>query len=138
MTLSLNTIIVKYRITNTFQWVQDYIRDHYRIEYGRTLYPMPKNSVAGIVQTENEKINTHNHIDAFDLHGSPDVSCLYCVHSGEKETSVTFDYNDGRRKGWSWRVPIKTGQFILFSSDLNHYIGKNLNKDFTNIMVHLN
>ena len=60
---------------------------------------MPKNSVAGIVQTENEKINTHNHIDAFDLHGSLDVSCLYCVHSGEKETSVTFDYNDGRRKG---------------------------------------
>ena len=89
-----------------------------------------QNSVAGIVQTENEKINTHNHIDAFDLHGSPDVSCLYCVHSGEKETSVTFDYNDGRRKGWSWRVPIKAGQFILFSSDLNHYIGKNLNKDF--------
>ena len=112
------------------QWVQDYIRDHYRIEYNRTLCPVPKNSVAGIIQTENEKINTHNHLDAFDLHGSPDISCLYCVHSGEKEASVTFDFNDGRRKGWSWRVPIKTGQFILFSSELNHYIGKNLNKDF--------
>ena len=79
----------------------------------------PKNSVAGIVQTENEKINTHNHIDAFDLHGSPDVSCLYCVHSGEKETSVTFDYNDGRRKGGVGECTIKTGQFILFSSDLS-------------------
>ena len=31
---------------------------------------MFNNSVAGIVQTENEKINTHNHLDAFDLHGS--------------------------------------------------------------------
>ena len=55
--------------------------------------------VAGIVQTENEKINTHNHLDPFDLHGSPDVSCLYCISSGEKETSVTSNYNDGRRKG---------------------------------------
>jgi hypothetical protein len=106
------------------------VRDHYRLEYGRTLVPVPKNSVAGIVQTTGEKINTHNHLDAFDLHGSPDVSCLYCVSSGEKETSVTFDYNDGRRKGWSWRVPMKTGQYILFSPEMNHYIGKNENKDF--------
>ena len=29
------------------QWVQDYIRDHYRIEYGQTLCPTPVNSVAG-------------------------------------------------------------------------------------------
>lgn len=111
------------------QWVQDYIRDHYRLDYGRTLVLAP-NGVAGIIQQTGEKINKHNHIDPFDLHGSPDISCLYCVSSGEKPTSITFDYDDGRRKNWSWRVPMKSGQFVLFSSELNHYITKNENKDF--------
>ena len=26
--------------------------------------------------------------------------------------------------------PLEKGQFILFSSEMNHYIGKNQNKDF--------
>ena len=83
-------ITVKVPYHQHIQWLQDYIRDHYRVEYGLTLCPVPNNSVAGIVQTENEKINTHNHLDAFDLHGSPDVSCLYCISSGEKEETGYF------------------------------------------------
>jgi len=112
------------------QWLQDYIRDHYRVEYSQTLVPAPQNSVTGIIQQTGEKVNTHQHINNHDLNASPDLSALFCVSTGEKETSVTFNYSDGRRKDWSWRVPIKTGQFILFSSELNHYIGKNENKDF--------
>lgn len=112
------------------QWVYDYIRDHYRVEYGRTLVQIPKDPIKALVQQTGENINTHCQINDWNLEGSPEVSCLYCVSTGKKSTNIVFEYDDGRNKHRLWKLPMKQNQFILFSSSLRHYITKNENADF--------
>ena len=47
------------------QWTQDYLRDHYRSEYGKTLIPTPVDSIRGIVQQTGEGVNTKKLIKVF-------------------------------------------------------------------------
>jgi len=119
------------------QWTQDYLRDHYRLEHGQTLIPTPIESIRGIVQQTGENVNTHHNVKDWDLEGSPEIDCLYTVATGEKKSFVVFEYDDGRNKHRRWKVPLVQDQFILFSSNLNHYITKNENKDFLiNLSLH--
>ena len=119
------------------QWTQDYLRDHYRSEHGKTLIPTSVDSIRGIVQQTGVNVNTHNNVKEWHLADSPDVSCLYTVATGEKKSHVVFEYDDGRNKHRRWKVPLEQNKFILFSSDINHYITHNENKDFlVNLSLH--
>ena len=119
------------------QWTQDWLRDHFRIEHGKTLVPTPVDSIRGIIQQTGENVNTHNNVKEWHLEESPEVSCLYTVGTGDRKSDVIFEYDDGRNKHRRWRVPLEQNQFILFSSHLNHSITKNDNKDFlVNLSLH--
>ena len=119
------------------QWTQDWLRDHYRLEHGRTLVPTPIDSIRGIVQQTGENVNTHHNVKDWHLAESPEVDCLFTVATGEKKSFVVFEYDDGRNKHRRWKVPLEQNSFILFSSNLNHYITKNENKDFlVNLSLH--
>jgi len=119
------------------QWTQDWLRDHFRAEHGKTLVPTPVDSIRGIIQQTGESVITHNNVKEWHLEDSPEVSCLYCVESGPRSADVIFEYDDGRNKHRRWKVPIEKDSFILFSSNLNHRITKNDNKDFlVNLSLH--
>lgn len=119
------------------QWVQDYLRDHYRLEHGRTLVPTPIDSIRGIVQQTGENVLTHNNVKDWHLAESPEVDCLYTVATGEQKSYVVFEYDDGRNRHRRWKVPLEQDSFILFSSSLNRYITLNENKDFlVNLSLH--
>ena len=119
------------------QWTQDWLRDHYRVEHGRTFIPTPVDSIRGIVQQTGENVNTHNNVKDWHLLDSPDVCCLYTVATGKQEADIVFEYDDGRNKHRRWKVPLVQDRFILFSSNLNHYITHNKNKDFlVNLSLH--
>ncbi len=118
------------------QWIQDYLRDHYRLEYNSTLIPTV-DGIRGIVLQTGETVNTHNNVKEWHLNDSPEIDCLLNVANGKKTQSIVFEYDDGRNKHRRWRVPIETGEFILFSSHLNRYITINENKDFSvNLSLH--
>ena len=112
------------------QWTQDWLRDHFRAEHGKTLVPTPVDSIRGIIQQTGESVITHNNVKEWHLENSPEVSCLYCVESGPRSADVIFEYDDGRNKHRRWSVPLKLDHFILFSSHLNHSITKNENNIF--------
>ena len=119
------------------QWTQDWLRDHFRAEHDKTLIPTPVDSIRGIIQQTGESVITHNNVKEWHLEDSPEVSCLYCVESGPRSADVIFEYDDGRNKHRRWKVPIEKDSFILFSSNLNHRITKNDNKDFlVNLSLH--
>ena len=119
------------------QWTQDWLRDHYMLDHRRTLVPTEKDSIRGIVQQTGENVNTHNNVKEWHLNDSPDVSCLFTVATGEKKSDIVFEYDDGRNKHRRWKVPLEQNKFILFSSDINHYITHNENKDFlVNLSLH--
>ena len=81
------------------QWVQDWLRDHYRSEHDRTLVPTPIDSIRVIVQQTSENVNTHHNVKDWHLGESPEVSCLYTVATGKEKSFVVFEYDDGRNKG---------------------------------------
>ena len=119
------------------QWFQDYIRDHYRGQYGSGLVPILDGGIRGIVQQSGEHINYHNHVNPWNLEDSPEVSCLYCVSETPQKSYVTFKYDDGRNKHRLWKQQIKQNQFILFSSHLEHTITQNKNSGFlVNLSTH--
>jgi hypothetical protein len=92
--------------------------------------PTPIDSIRGIIQQTGEQVNTHHNVKDWHLAESPEVSCLYTVSTGPKQSEVIFEYDDGRNKHRRWRVPLVQDQFILFSSNTPFYITKNENKDF--------
>tara|TARA_B100000287_G_scaffold31527_1_gene29452 strand:- start:477 stop:1043 length:567 start_codon:yes stop_codon:yes gene_type:complete len=119
------------------QWTQDWLRDHYRIEHGQTLVPTPVDSIRGIIQQTGENVSTHHNVKDWHLADSPEVSCLYTVSTGPKDSFIVFEYDDGRNKHRRWKVPLEQDHIILFSSHIPFYITKNENKDFlVNLSLH--
>ena len=107
-------------------WILDYIREHYRAEYGRTPILTQR---AGIIQNKGHTINTHHHIDEFDLWNSPDISCIYTLEAGKEPSEIVFEYVKGREKHARYRIPMLENRFIIFNSDLAHYLTPNKNED---------
>ena len=119
------------------QWVQDWLRDHFRLKYSQTLVPTPVDSIRGIIQQTGERVNSHHNVKDWHLAESPEVSCLFTVGTGPKKSEVIFEYDDGRNKHRRWKVSLEQDSFILYSSHLNHSITKNENKDFlVNLSLH--
>ena len=119
------------------QWTQDWLRDHYRLEHNRCLVPTNNDSIRGIIQQTGEQVNTHHNVKDWHLEDSPDISCLYTVSTGPKESHIVFEYDDGRNKHRRWKVPLEKDSFILYSSSIPFYITKNENKDFlVNLSLH--
>tara|TARA_Y100001938_G_C7956488_1_gene361986 strand:- start:112 stop:675 length:564 start_codon:yes stop_codon:yes gene_type:complete len=121
-------------------WFQDYIRDHYKLDYNATLVHPKEHqhlNIRSIIQQSGESINYHNHVNPWDLENSPEVSCLYCVSETPEPVYVIFKYNDGRNKHLLWKEEIKYNKYILFNSDIDHYITQNKNSGFlVNLSTH--
>ena len=67
-----------------------------------------------------------------DLKNSPDYIMLYGV--SVKDCSVRIHYDDNRRAGRSWDIPLKHNQFIMFPSTNMYYITNN-QKDSLNFIL---
>ena len=70
-------------------------------------------------------------IDPLDLRNSPDYILLYGVIV--KDCSVRIHYDDNRRAGRSWDIPLTNNQFIMFPSTNMYYI-TNKQKDSLNFI----
>tara|TARA_R100000664_G_C2664408_1_gene79173 strand:- start:10 stop:513 length:504 start_codon:yes stop_codon:yes gene_type:complete len=68
-------------------------------------------------------------IDKLDLKDSPDYVLLYGVNV--TNCSVRIYYEDNRRKGRSWDMPLENNKFIMFPSTCEYFIF-NKHTDFLN------
>ena len=66
-----------------------------------------------------------------DLKNSPDYTLLYGVKV--KDCSVRIHYDDNRRAGNTWDMPLTNNQFIMFPST-NMYCITNRQKDSLNFI----
>jgi len=106
-------------------WVMDYMRDHVRGEYGFTLIPI---SIFAQIHGKGENTIKRNHIDPYDIHNSPDFTFMYFVNAEDDE--LVIEWEDHRDKGRFWTIPIKTGKFVMWNSDLNYYMLPNKKDSF--------
>ena len=106
-----------------------YMREHINLEYGFTL--INKETWGNIYKPKEVSITLLN-IDPVDLRNSADYTFLYGVNV--KDCSVRIHYDDNRRAGRSWDIPLKNNGFIMFPSTQMYYITNN-QKDSLNLIL---
>ena len=106
-----------------------YLREHINVEYGFQL--VNKETRGNVYKPKEISIPLLN-IDPVDLRNSPDYTLLYGV--SVKDCSVRIHYDDNRRAGRSWDIPLTNNQFIMFPSTNMYYITNN-QKDSLNFIL---
>jgi hypothetical protein len=119
----------KFPFSRTWDMLNTYVRDHARLEYGFTL--VNKEMWGNTYKPKELSIPLLN-IDPVDLRNSADYTFLYGVKV--KDCSVRIHYDQNRRKGRSWDIPLKNNYFIMFPSTQMYYITNN-QKDSLNFIL---
>ena len=132
----LQADILKSQINNkdfpySREWdkLNTYLREHINVEYGFQL--VNKETWGNVYKPKEISIPLLN-IDPVDLRNSPDYTLLYGVNV--KDCSVRIHYDDNRRAGRSWDIPLTDNQFIMFPSTNMYYITNN-QKDSLNFIL---
>ena len=105
-----------------------YIREHINLEYHFQL--INKETWGNTYRPQEVSIPLLN-IDPVDLRNSPDYTLLYGVNV--KNCMVRIHYEDNRRKGRSWDIPLTNNKFIMFPSTNMYYLTNN-QKDSLNFV----
>ena len=105
-----------------------YMRDHFNVEHERNLV---NKTTWGNIYKPNEVSIPLLNIDPVDLRNSPDYTLLYGVKV--KNCSIRIYFDDNRRKGRSWDIPLKNNMFIMFPSTNMYYLTNN-QKDSLNFV----
>jgi len=119
---------IKFLFSRTWDMLNTYMREHIHLEYGFQL--VNKEMWGNVYKPQEISIPLLN-IDPVDLKNSPDYTLLYGVKI--KDCSVRIHYNDNRRAGRSWDIPLTNNQFIMFPSTNMYYITNN-QKDSLNFI----
>ena len=117
-----------FSFSQTFDMLSTYMRDHINLNYGFTL--INKKTWGNIYKPEENSKPLIN-VDPVDLRNSPDYTLLYGVKV--KDCMVRIHFEDNRRKGRSWDIPLKNNMFIMFPSTNMYYITNN-QKDSLNFI----
>ena len=127
--LSSNINNKKFPFSREWDKLNTYLREHINVEYGFQL--VNKETWGNVYKPKEISIPLLN-IDPVDLANSPDYTLLYGVNV--KDCSVRIHYDDNRRAGRSWDIPLKNNQFIMFPSTNMYYITNN-QKDSLNFIL---
>ena len=119
----------KFPFSRNWDMLNTYMREHINVEHSFTL--VNKETWGNVYKPKEISIPLLN-IDPVDLRNSPDYTLLYGVNV--KDCSVRIHYDDNRRKGRSWDIPLKNNQFIMFPSMQMYYITNN-QKDSLNFIL---
>ena len=107
------------------QWLSDYYAEIYNLEYDFIIHQKTE----ALILKSGESLDLHNHIDKWDLPNQPDLSCLYTVSQGKKESSIIFEYDNNRFADKKWTIRIEDDKMIMFNSSLKHKITTNQNDE---------
>ena len=108
------------------RWLSDFIVDHYGVHYNCKVVPLAH---SGIVVEKNQSINSHNHIDDYDLNNSPDISAIVVCKTGKEKSYVEFEYEHGRKRHHKHLVELEPKKVIVFNSELRHSFLSNINHE---------
>ena len=105
-----------------FQWVQDYIRDHFNLKHNKNLIPVQS---WGNIYGPLEQSYSRNQVQPLNLHEAPDYTWIYGIDVLKDSCELVIEYDDNRRAGRTWHIPLQTNKFIIFPSTQRYFISKN-------------
>ena len=122
----------KVPFSQPLQWMQDYMRDHWKVEYHFTL--VPKNMHGKILHPKEQSVLMHS-VDPVDLRNSPDYTLIYGVDVESDSCECIIEYDDNRRKNRTWHIPIQNNHFIMFPATQRYMITENTSNKLNTILV---
>ena len=114
--------------SRTFDMLNTYIREHINLKYN---FQLINKDTWGNMYKPNETTIPLLNIDPVALRNSPDDALLYGVKV--KDCNVKIHYEDNRRKGRIWDIPLLNNRFIMFPSTNMYYLTNN-QKDSLNFV----
>ena len=118
----------EFPFSKNWDMLNTYMREHFNLKYEKNLI---NKLTWGNIYKPNEVSIPLLNIDPVDLRNSPDFTLLYGVKV--KDCFVRIHYEDNRRKGRSWDIPLKNNMFIMFPSTNMYYLTNN-QKDSLNFV----
>jgi len=106
-------------------WLQDHMRDFFRLNYHKTLIPK---LTWGNIYKNQEQSFSRTSVDPVDLRNAPDYTFIYGIDVAEDSCELIIEYNDNRRAGRTWHIPMKNNFFTLFPSTQKYFISENKSK----------
>ena len=122
----------QFPFSRSWDMLQTYLREHINLEYGFQL--INKKTIGDIYKTgQNSKSLLQ--VDPVDLRHSPDYVMLYGVDVGKDSCKVFIEYDDNRRKGRSWEIPLNNNDFVMFPATQRYHITTNTSEQLNFILT---
>ena len=115
----------KVPFSKPLEWLKDYLRDHFRADYGKTLIPQKD---WGNVYNHYESSYTRHQVEPLLLKDAPDYTCIYVIDMAKDSCELVIEYDDNRRKNRTWHIPLEDNKFIIFPSTQRYFISQNKSK----------
>ena len=126
--LKSNVTDSPFPFSRTFDMLSTYLREHIYLKYEFTL--IQKKTWGNMYKPQETTIPLLN-VDPVNLRNSADFTLLYGVKV--EDCNVRIHYEDNRRKGRSWDIPLTNNKFIMFPSTNMYYLTNN-QKDSLNFI----
>ena len=120
----------KFKICKTWEKLNRYIQEHINLYYQTALV---NKKTWGNIYKPLENIASLLNVDPVDLKNSPDFTLLYGVNVSD--CSVKISYDDNRRKGRSWTIPLTNNKFVMFPSTNSYNIINNQKESLNFILT---
>tara|TARA_R110000824_G_scaffold7579_3_gene34320 strand:+ start:2460 stop:2963 length:504 start_codon:yes stop_codon:yes gene_type:complete len=117
-----------FMFSKTWGMLNTYIIEHFNMNYGARLV---NKDTWGTIYSPNQISIPLLDINPTDLKKSPDYTLLYGAYV--KECFIKIQYDDNRRKGRSWTLPLGPNRFVMFPSTQMYSIINN-QKDSLNFI----
>jgi len=111
---------VKIETMQDITWLTDYIEGQYLLKTKVTLWPK---EISVMVHNKGEGSIKRHHLDYANLKDSPDLVMLYFLETDKND--LIIEYDNGRKKGCYWTLPIEQNKYVLFNSHLEYYLKPN-------------
>ena len=122
----------QFPFSKSWDMLQTYLREHINLKYNFTL--VHKKTI-GNIYYPNQYSPSLLQIDPVDLRNSPDYVMLYGVNVGKNSCKVFIEYDDNRRKGRSWEIPLNDNGFVMFPSTQRYHVTANTSEQLNFILT---
>lgn len=98
-------------------WILDYAEGKFLVKRNKTL---DRKSVDLMIHDKNEGSIKRHHLHYPNLKESPDIVLLYFIDTDDN--NMIIEYDDNRKKGLYWTMPIENNKYVMFNSNLEYYL----------------
>ena len=130
--LRTNINETQFPFSRNWDMLNTYLREHINLHFNINLV---SKETTGHIFKPSEKSSPILQVDPVDLKQSPDYILLYGVHV--EDCKVKIFYDDNRRKGRSWHIPVNNNCFYMFPSTQRYCITENTS-DQMNVLLTVN